>query len=156
MKITTFLWFEQGAHEASLFYKKVFKENALIKSTSVLDNTPSGSVEIISMEIFGQEFTLMTAGPFRKFNEAISFVINCESQEEVDYYWNTLSLDKNGGECGWTKDKFGISWQIVPKQLGILMGDSDKTKAARVQKAMLAMKKIIIADLKKAYDSDNG
>jgi predicted 3-demethylubiquinone-9 3-methyltransferase (glyoxalase superfamily) len=154
MKLTTFLWFEKGAKEASQFYKSVFKENAHIKSTSVLDNTPSGSVEIISMDIFGQEFTLMTAGPFRKFNEAISLVINCDSQEEVDFYWEKLSADKSAEQCGWIKDKYGVSWQIVPKQLGVLMGDSDRLKASRVQKAMLSMKKIVIADLQKAYDSD--
>lgn len=155
MKLTTFLWFEKGANEAAQFYKSVFKENAEIKSTSVLSDTPSGSVEIISMDIFGQEFTLMTADPFRKFNEAISFVINCDSQEEVDYYWERMSADKSAEQCGWVKDKYGVSWQIVPKQLGVLMGDSDKQKAGRVQKAMLSMKKIIIADLQKAYDSDN-
>jgi predicted 3-demethylubiquinone-9 3-methyltransferase (glyoxalase superfamily) len=154
MKITTFLWFEKGAHEASQFYKSVFKENAIIKSSTVMTDTPSGSVEIISMEIFGQDFSLMTAGPFRKFNEAISFVINCESQEEVDYYWNTLSADKSAEQCGWLKDKFGVSWQIVPKQLGILMGDQNREKAKRVQQTMLTMKKIIISDLQKAYDSD--
>lgn len=156
MKLTTFLWFEKGAKEASEFYKSVFKENAQIKSTSVIHDTPSGSVEIISMVIFGQEFTLMTAGPFRKFNEAISFVINCDSQEEVDYYWNKMSADKQAEQCGWIKDKYGVSWQFVPKQLGILMGDPNKEKASRVQKAMLSMKKIMIADLQKAYDADTG
>lgn len=155
MKLTTFLWFEKGAKEASEFYKSVFNENAKIKSTSVLHDTPSGSVEIISMDIFGQEFTLMTAGPFRKFNEAISFVINCDTQEEVDYYWGKMSADKEAEQCGWIKDKYGVSWQIVPKQLGILMGDPNKEKASRVQKAMLSMKKIIITDLQKAYDSDH-
>lgn len=133
----------------------MFKENAKIKSTSVIHNTPSGSVEIITMDIFGQEFTLMTAGPFRKFNEAISFVINCETQEEVDYFWNKMSADKEAEQCGWIKDKYGVSWQIVPKQLGVLMGDSNKTKASHVQKAMLSMKKLVIVDLQKAYDSNN-
>jgi predicted 3-demethylubiquinone-9 3-methyltransferase (glyoxalase superfamily) len=154
-KLTTFLWFENGAKEASDFYKSIFKDNAHIASTSILHNTPSGTVEMITMDIFGQDFTLMTAGPFRKFNEAISFVIPCDSQEEVDYYWNSLSAVREAEQCGWIKDKFGVSWQIVPKQLGILMGDKDPVKAGRVQKAMLAMKKIIISDLQKAYDSDN-
>lgn len=154
MKLTTFLWFEKGAKEASQFYKSVFKENAQIKSTTILHDTPSGTVEIITMYIFGQEFTLMTAGPFRKFNEAISFVINCDSQKEVDYYWDHMSADKKAEQCGWIKDKYGVSWQIVPKQLGVLMGDKDRVKAERVQKAMLSMKKIVVADLQKAYDSE--
>ena len=154
MKITTFLWYETGAKEASEFYLSVFKENSKIKSTSVMNDTPSGTVEIIDMEIFGQDFTLMTAGPFRKFNEAISFIINCDSQEEVDYYWEKMSADPASEQCGWLKDKFGVSWQVVPKRLNELVGDSDKEKAGRVTQAMLQMKKIDIAKLEEAYNSN--
>jgi len=154
--LTTFLWFEKGGREAAAFYESVFRDASRIKYVSTMDDTPSGTVEMVTMDILGHEFILMTAGPFRKFNEAVSFVINCDSQKEVDYYWDKLSADKDAEQCGWIKDKYGVSWQIVPKQLGILMGGPDKAGAERVQKAMLKMKKIIVADLQKAYDSNNG
>ncbi len=149
-KITPFLWFDKEALEAAKLYTSIFKESK-IKSPEVFEDTPSGTVQVVSIVLFGQEFTLMNAGPQFKFNESISFVVNCENQEEVDYYWNALTAD--GGEesqCGWLKDKFGLSWQIVPKQLNELMGDPDKAKAGRVMQAMLQMKKIIVSDLEKA------
>jgi predicted 3-demethylubiquinone-9 3-methyltransferase (glyoxalase superfamily) len=151
-KITPFLWFDTQAREAAKFYTSVFKDSK-ITSPVTLEDTPSGTVDIITIELLGQEFTLMSAGPQFKFTEAISFVIDCENQEEVDYYWEKLTSD--GGEesqCGWLKDKFGLSWQVVPRQLSELMGDLDKEKAGRVMQSMLKMKKIVVADLQKAYE----
>jgi predicted 3-demethylubiquinone-9 3-methyltransferase (glyoxalase superfamily) len=152
-KIVPFLWFDKEAGEAAKLYTSVFKD-AKIKNADTLSDTPSGNVEVIVIELFGQEFQLMSAGPYFKFNEAISFVVNCKDQEEVDYYWNALTA--NGGQesqCGWLKDKFGVSWQIVPTILGKLTTDPDKEKAKRAIQAMLKMKKIVIADLEKAFDT---
>lgn len=152
--ITPFLWFENNAHEAAKFYVSIFP-NSKINSTSIMDNTPSGTVEIISVNLNSQVFTLMSAGPFDKFNASISFVINCQNQDEVDHYWQKLSAHPDAEQCGWLKDKYGVSWQVVPQQLGQLMGDPDPIKSARVQQALLKTKKIIIADLQKAYDHLN-
>lgn len=144
-KITPFLWFDTQAREAAKFYVSVFKD-AKMKTPETFDGTPSGTIDIITIELFGQDFTLMSAGPTYKINEAISFVIDCQDQEEVDYYWDKLTAD--GGEesqCGWLKDKFGVSWQVIPRQLNELM-------SPKVMQAMLKMKKIIIADLQSAHD----
>lgn len=151
-KITPFLWFEEGAKEAAEFYVSVFGGGSKVTSVSTMSDTPSGTVEIVSVVLLGQEFTLMAAGPFRKFNEAISFVVKCETQEEVDRYWVALSADPNAEQCGWLKDRYGVSWQIVPTALDRLMSDPDKEKAGRVTKAMLGMKKIVIADLERAAE----
>lgn len=149
-KITPFLWFDKGkAREAANFYATVFKD-CKIMTPEKYEGTPSGNIEIISIELFGQQFTLMGAGPEFKFNEAVSFIINCDGQEEVDYYWKALLAD--GGEesqCGWLKDKFGLSWQVLPKQLNDALGNPDPAKAKHALDAMLEMKKIIIADLVK-------
>lgn len=150
-KITPFLWFEEKAHEAAEFYVSVFGEDSKILTVSTMHNTPSGTVEIVSIELRGQQFTLISTDPFRKFNEAISFVISCESQEEVDHFWEMLSAVPEAEQCGWLKDKYGVSWQIVPTALGRLMGDSNRNRANRVQMAMLKMKKIVIAELEDAY-----
>ncbi|MCL5775091.1 MAG: VOC family protein [Patescibacteria group bacterium] len=149
-KITPFLWFDNNAKEAAEFYVSVFKD-AKIKSSSILRDTPSGNVENLTMELFGQEFALISGGPLFKFNESISFVVHCETQEEVDYYWEKLSADPKAEQCGWLKDKFGLSWQIVPKALGELMGDKDPVKSKRVMEAMLKMKKIDIGLLEQAH-----
>jgi predicted 3-demethylubiquinone-9 3-methyltransferase (glyoxalase superfamily) len=147
-KITPFLWFDKGkAREAAKFYISVFKDGKIL-STETHDNTPSGEIEIITIELMGLQFTLMSAGPEFKFNEAVSFIIDCDGQEEVDYYWEKLSAVPESEQCGWLKDKFGLSWQVLPKQLNELM---DKDKSGRVMQAMLQMKKIVIADLEKAY-----
>lgn len=151
-KITPFLWFDTQAREAAKFYTSVFKESKL-KSPTTLDDTPSGSVEIISIELFGQDFTLMSAGPQYTFTEAISFVVTCADQAEVDYYWEKLTDGGEESQCGWLKDKFGVSWQIVPKQLGELMGNSDPETSGRVMQAMLQMKKIDIEKLQAAHDN---
>jgi len=147
-KITPFLWFDTQAGEAAKLYASVFK-NTITTDPEILKDTPSGDVQVFSIELFGQRFTLMNAGPEFKFNEAISFVIDCETQEEVDYYWGKLS--ENGGEegrCGWLKDKFGVSWQVIPRQLNELLS---RDKTGKVLQAMLKMKKIIISDLENAY-----
>ncbi|MGH8103890.1 MAG: VOC family protein [bacterium] len=150
-KITPFLWFDNQAGEAARFYATVFK-GSRIKSTTTLSETPSGKVELVTMEILGQEFTLMSAGPHFKINEAISFVVNCETQDEVDYYWEQLSADPKAEQCGWLKDKFGVSWQIVPTAVGELLQEKDPAKSRRVMDAVLKMKKIDIATLKRARD----
>ena len=150
-KITPFIWLEQGAKEAADFYISIFSGDSKIVKSNIMTGTPSGTVEIISVHMLGQEFTLMSAGPFRKINEANSFVINCETQDEVDHYWESLSAVKESEQCGWLKDKYGVSWQVIPTALTKLLGDADKAKAGRVQEAMMQMKKIVIADLEKAY-----
>ena len=142
-KITPFLWFDTQAEQAMNYYVSIFKNSKVIVA----------SPQMVQFELDGQEFIGLNAGPQFKFNEAVSFFVNCENQKEVDEYWNKLVGD--GGEesmCGWCKDKFGLWWQIVPKQLGELMGDPDQAKAQRVVQAMLKMQKIIVADLEKAYN----
>jgi len=149
-KITPFLWFDTQAEEAMNYYVSIFKNSKVLE---VQRQGPDGPVFSVSFELDGQEFIGLNAGPRFKFNESISFLVNCENQNEVDEYWNKLIAD--GGEesmCGWCKDKFGLWWQIIPKQLGELMGDPDPAKAQRVVQAMLKMQKIIVADLQKAYD----
>lgn len=148
-KITPFLWFDKEAGEAAKFYVSVFKD-AKILTTQTMTDTPSGTVEIVDIELFGQRFTLMSAGPYFKFTEAISFVVDCEDQAEVDYYWEKLSAVPASEQCGWLKDKYGLSWQIVPRRLVELQNDPDSEKAARVVQAMLKMKKLVVADLEKA------
>ncbi|MBE0683652.1 MAG: VOC family protein [Anaerolineales bacterium] len=148
-KVTPFLWFDSQAEEAMNFYVSLFK-NSKVNSVS---RGPDGKAFTVAFELDGQEFTGLNAGPQFKFNEAVSMFVNCEDQAEVDYFWNALTAD--GGEesmCSWCKDKYGLWWQIVPKQLGELMGDPDPVKSKRVMDAMLKMKKIIVADLQKAYD----
>ena len=148
-KITPFLWFDTQAEEAMKFYVSLFRNSKIFDVV----RRPDGTASSVNFELEGQEFIGFNAGPEFKFNEAISMFVNCETQEEVDYYWNRLTAD--GGEesmCGWLKDKFGLSWQIVPKQLGELMGDPDPEKSRRVMDAMLKMRRIIVADLQKAYD----
>ena len=160
-KITPFLWFDKEAGEAAQFYVSVFSgaagaasggKGSKIKESSKLENTPSGTVEIVTVELLGQDFTLMSAGPLFKFNESISFVVPCETQEEIDYYWEKLSADPKAEQCGWLKDKYGLSWQIVPTILAKMQKDKDPKKVARVTEAFLKMKKFDIVALKKAYD----
>ena len=149
-KITPFLWFDTQAEEAMNYYVSIFKNSKVLE---VQRQEPDGPVFSVSFELDGQEFIGLNAGPRFKFNESISFLVNCENQKEVDEYWNKLIAD--GGEesmCGWCKDKFGLWWQIIPKQLGELMGAPDPEKSQQVMQAMLKMQKIIVADLQKAYD----
>ncbi len=148
-KITPFLWFDTQAEEAMNFYVSLFK-NSKVNNVS---RGPDGRAFIVSFELDGQEFMGLNAGPQFKFNEAVSMYVDCADQAEVDYFWDALTAD--GGEesqCGWLKDKYGLSWQIVPRQLTELMGDPDPVKSQRVMDAMLKMQKIIVADLQKAHD----
>jgi predicted 3-demethylubiquinone-9 3-methyltransferase (glyoxalase superfamily) len=152
-KITPFLWFDNNAEEAVNLYTSIFKNSEILKTARYGEAGPgpAGSVMIVNFQIEGQEFIALNAGPRFKFTEAISFVINCQNQEEVDHYWNKLTAD--GGQesmCGWLKDKFGLSWQVIPTVLGELMADKDARKAQRVMQAMLKMKKIDIAALQRA------
>ena len=157
-KITPFLWFEDKAEQAAEFYTSVFK-NAKILNVNRYDEAgakasgrPVGSAMVAGFELEGQEFSAINGGPMFKFSGAISFVVNCENQEEVDYYWEKLSEGGESGQCGWINhDKFGITWQIVPIQLGKYLSDPDSQKAARVMQAMLQMTKIDIGLLENAY-----
>ena len=157
-KITPFLWFDDQAEEAVNFYSALFKNSKIGRilryNEEAAEKTgrPVGSVLTIEFEIEGQKFVALNGGPLFKFNESISFVINCETQEEVDYFWEKLTAD--GGEesaCGWLKDKFGLSWQVTPTVLIDMLQDKDPEKAERVMKAMLKMQKIDIPKLKAAY-----
>jgi len=152
--ITPHLWFDKEAKQAAEFYVSVFSKRgpAKILSANKLDNTPSGSVDVVSFEILGTEFMAISAGPQFKFNEAISFVIRCDTQEEIDYYWSKLSADPKAEQCGWLKDKFGLSWQVTPRALAKMLADKDPKKVARVTKAFLQMKKFNLAELQRAYD----
>ncbi len=148
-KITPFLWFDTQAEEAMHFYVSIFKNSKVLGVTP----GPNGIASSVSFELEGQEFIGFNAGPEFKFNEAISFFVDCKNQQEVDELWEKLTAD--GGEesqCGWVKDKYGLWWQIIPSTLGELMGDPDPEKAKRVTEAMLKMHKIDIAGLKQAYD----
>ena len=149
-KITPFLWFDTQAEEAMNYYVSVFK-NAKVLGIS---HGPDGKAFTVSFELDGQEFMGLNAGPMFKFNEAVSMYVNCEDQAEVDYFWSKLSAAPESEQCGWCKDKFGLSWQIIPKQLGELLGDPDPEKSGRVMQAMLQMKKIVVADLQKAHDGE--
>jgi predicted 3-demethylubiquinone-9 3-methyltransferase (glyoxalase superfamily) len=153
-KITPFLWFDNNAEEAANFYVSVFKNSKILNVSRYGDAGPGpkGSVMVVSFQLEGQQFTALNGGPQFKFSEAFSFVVNCETQKEIDEYWNKLT--SGGGKesaCGWLKDKFGFSWQIVPTALGKLMS-GDPKKANRVMQALLQMKKLDIATLEEAAE----
>jgi predicted 3-demethylubiquinone-9 3-methyltransferase (glyoxalase superfamily) len=152
-KITPFLWFNDNAEEAMNFYTSIFKNSQINNVTRYGEGGPGpkGQVMTASFQLFGQEFIALNGGPQFKFTEAISFVVNCESQEEVDGYWNKLTEGGEKSRCGWLKDKYGLSWQIVPTVLSKLLGDKDPQKSKRVMNAMLQMDKIDIAVLEQAY-----
>ncbi len=156
-KITPFLWFDDQAEEAVKFYTSVFKNSKIgrilrySEEAAKASGRPAGSVLTVELEMEGQKFVALNGGPLFKFNESISFVVNCETQEEVDYFWEKLTAD--GGQesqCGWLKDKFGLSWQVVPTVLIDMLHDKDSKKSERVTAAMLQMKKIDINKLKEA------
>ena len=155
-KIIPYLWFDKEALEAAKFYVSIFsaRGNAKIKNTATLHNTPSGSVDVVTFELLGQEFMAISAGRLFKFNEAISFMVYCDTQEEIDYYWEKLSAVPEVEQCGWLKDKYGLSWQIVPTDMGKMMKDKDKKKVTRVTEAFLKMKKFDIKTLKRAYEGN--
>ncbi|MEJ7611000.1 MAG: VOC family protein [Ferruginibacter sp.] len=153
-KITPFLWFNDNAEEAMNFYTAVFKNSKIINANRAIEGGPwaAGTIMTGTLELEGQQYMLMNGGPHFKFNEAISLFVNCESQEEVDRLWDTLSEGGEKSRCGWLKDKFGLSWQIIPTALGKLMYDKDPAKSKAVLAAMMKMDKIIIKDLEAAYD----
>jgi predicted 3-demethylubiquinone-9 3-methyltransferase (glyoxalase superfamily) len=155
-KIIPFLWFDHQAEEAANFYTSIFK-NSKIGSISRYGEAgpgPAGSAMVVNFEIEGQEFSALNGGPVFNFTPAISFLVNCETQEEVDFYWGKLSEGGQVQQCGWLTDKFGVTWQIVPTILGQLMSDPDPVKAGRVTQAMLKMIKLDISELKKAYQGE--
>ena len=154
-KITPFLWFEDNADEAIAFYTSVFKDAKVINETKLPENVPGpkGKVMVATIELLGQRFMLINGGPNPnfKFTPAISFVIDCADQAEVDYYWEQLPAHGGGTNvCGWLHDQFGVSWQVVPTRLGELMSDPDKAKVQRVSDAMMKMEKLDIAALEAA------
>jgi predicted 3-demethylubiquinone-9 3-methyltransferase (glyoxalase superfamily) len=152
--ISPFLWFDHQAEAAANFYVSVFKNSKIVNITRYGEAGPgpNGGVMTVDFELDGEEFTALNGGPHFKFTEAISFSVNCKTQEEVDSFWEALSDGGEQGPCGWLKDKFGLSWQINPTVLGEMLSDPDSRKSKRVMEAMLKMKKIDIAGLKKAYD----
>jgi len=156
-KISPFLWFDNNCEEAVNFYTSIFPNSQILSMQKYPDNVDDphmkgmeGKIITAIFELCGQRFMALDGGPIFKFNESISFFVECADQEEVDFYWNKLSAVPEAEQCGWLKDKFGVSWQIVPKQLGELMG---KDTTGNVMKAMLGMKKIVIADLEKAIST---
>lgn len=152
-KITPFLWFDNNAEEAVNFYASIFKDAKInnvsrySEEASKAANMPKGSAMTVAFNLNGQDFVAINGGPVFKFTEAVSFVINCSSQEEVDHYWYKLSEGGKESQCGWLKDKYGLSWQVTPKQMGELMSGP---KAGKVMQAMLKMKKLVIKDLEEA------
>jgi len=153
-KITPFLWFDDKAEEAMNFYVSLFKNSKRGRISRYGDAGPGpkGTVMVATFQLEGQEFIALNGGPHFKFTEAISLVVNCETQDEVDAFWEKLSEGGAKGQCGWLKDKYGLSWQIVPTALGELMSDPDPEKSKSVMNAMLQMKKLDIETLKQAYE----
>ena len=153
-KITPFLWYATQAEEAAAFYASIFPDSRVKRVVTLPSESPSGppgSVKVVDFVLFGQRFVAMTAGPLDPFNHAVSFVVNCENQAEIDRYWNALLDGGTPEQCGWLKDRFGLSWQIVPTVLGDMMADRDRAKAKRAADAMLKMVKLDIATLQSAY-----
>jgi predicted 3-demethylubiquinone-9 3-methyltransferase (glyoxalase superfamily) len=157
-RITPFLWFDDKAEEAASFYTSIFKNSKIVNiarygdAGAEVSGRAKGTVMTVAFQLDGQEFVALNGGPQFKFTEAISFVVNCQTQEEVDEYWKKLSDGGQEVQCGWLRDKYGLSWQIVPTILNEMVGDPDPKKAERVMKAMLQMKKIDIKGLKQAYE----
>ena len=153
-KITPFLWFDNNAEEAVNFYASIFKDARILEVVRYGEAGPGpkGTAMTVSFELFGQQFIALNGGPHFKFNEAISFSIDCETQEEVDEFWEKLTEGGEESRCGWLKDKYGLSWQVNPTILGQMLNDKDPQKAKRVMEAMLQMDKIDIPTLKRAYE----
>jgi predicted 3-demethylubiquinone-9 3-methyltransferase (glyoxalase superfamily) len=154
-RIVPHLWYSREAEEAARFYASIFPDSHVDRVTALPNETPSGppgSVKIVEFTLFGQPFQAISAGPLDAFNHAVSFIVNCEDQAEVDRYWNALLDGGKAEQCGWLKDRYGLSWQIVPTALGKLMTDPDLAKAKRVGDAMLKMVKLDIAKLEAAAE----
>jgi predicted 3-demethylubiquinone-9 3-methyltransferase (glyoxalase superfamily) len=152
-RVTPFLWFDQQAEEAAAYYTSIFPNSNIGKIVRFgpAGPGPAGSAMTVEFQLDGLTFVALNGGPHFKFTEAISFLVNCQTQDELDTYWDKLSAGGAEVQCGWLKDKFGLSWQIVPTVLSQLLSDPDPQKSARVMKAVLAMKKLDIAELKRAY-----
>ena len=153
-KITPFLWFDGNAEEAANFYTSTFKNSKMGKITYYGEAGPGlkGSVLTVSFQLEGQEFVALNGGPIFKPTEAVSFVVSCATQKELDHYWEKLSRGGRKIECGWLKDRYGLSWQVTPVVLGRMLASDDRSKAARVTQAFLRMKKFDIAALERAYN----
>ncbi len=153
-EITPFLWFDTQAEEAAKFYVGIFPRSKIVSVARYGEAGPGpkGSVMTVAFELDGKRFTALNGGPQFKFTEAISFVVDCKTQKDVDRYWAKLSKGGEEGPCGWLKDKYGLSWQIVPTALGELLSDPDPAKSKRVMEAMLKMRKLDIGVLKNAYE----
>jgi len=157
-KITPFLWFDHQAEEAAKFYVSMFKNSKILNIARYGEGTPmpKGTVMTVDFVLEGERFTALNGGPMFKFTEAISFLVNCESQDEVDMLWKKLTSNGGAeGQCGWLKDKYGLSWQIIPAALGQMLSDPDTEKAQRVMSAMLKMKKINVETLRQAYNQSS-
>ncbi len=156
-KITPFLWFDNNAEEAVKFYTSIFKKSKVLvvtrygKSGAAASGRPEGSAMTIAFELEGQKFVALNGGPYFKFTEAVSFVVNCKTQAEIDKFWKKLSAGGKESQCGWLKDKFGLSWQIVPDNLGKILGSKDEAKTQRVMEALLKMQKLDVKTLQKAF-----
>jgi predicted 3-demethylubiquinone-9 3-methyltransferase (glyoxalase superfamily) len=150
-KITPFLWFNNNAKEAAEFYTGIFDNSRITNLTRYSEGAPmpAGTVMTVAFELDGQKFTALNGGPHFKFNPSVSFVISCNDQKEIDHYWNSLSADPKQEQCGWLVDKFGLSWQVIPSNLGELLS-KDKERSGRVMAALMKMKKLVIADLENA------
>ena len=159
-RITPFLWFDNQAEQAVKFYTRIFKKSRVLKvarytrAAQKVSGRPAGSVMTIDFVLDGQRFVALNGGPHLKFGEAISFVVNCRSQAEIDYYWEKLAAGSGGGVCGWLKDKFGVSWQIVPEILGELVTSKNPGASERVMQALLGMRKLDVAKLRQAYKGE--
>ena len=154
-KITPCLWYSAQAGEAARFYVSLLPDSRIDSVTTLPADTPSGpagSVQVVEFTLADRPYMAMSAGPLDPFNHAVSFVVNCDDQAEVDRLWDALSEGGSVEQCGWLKDRYGVSWQIVPKALGEMMKDKDRTRARRVAEAMLKMVKLDIAGLRRAYD----
>jgi predicted 3-demethylubiquinone-9 3-methyltransferase (glyoxalase superfamily) len=149
--ITPHLWFDTEAREAAAFYCSVFPDSRVLR-VATLPDTPSGAVDVVEFELAGQYFQAISAGPMFTFNEAISFIVRCETQAEIDRYWDKLSAVPEAEACGWCKDRYGLSWQIVPRAMDAMMRCGDADKVSRVVQAFLGMKKFDLAALQAAFD----
>jgi predicted 3-demethylubiquinone-9 3-methyltransferase (glyoxalase superfamily) len=150
-KIVPHLWFDKEAKDAAEFYCSVFPRSR-ITSITRLHDTPSGDCDVVSFTLSDQPFMAISAGPLFKFNESISFMVYCETRGEIDYYWEKLSAVPEAEQCGWVKDRYGLSWQVVPAIMDKMMQDQDPERLARVTQAFLKMKKFDLAELQRAYD----
>lgn len=154
-KITPFLWYSDRAEEAAHFYAAIFPDSRVTNVTAMPADSPSGpagSVKVVEFVLCGQSFVAMAAGPLDPFNHAISFVVGCDTQEEIDRYWNALGEGGQPEQCGWLRDRYGLCWQIVPNVMAKMMSDPDRVRAGRVAEAMMKMVKFDIAGLQAAYD----